>query len=351
MAQPASASVSAVAEVSDCLMMYGELDPVYSLEVTKYWFAQGCYNGLLMLRDLEQAEVKHSLAAHSGYIRALTIAPDIGGAATSEALLSASQDGTIKVWDVETAKQLHTYTGHNCAVDCVGTTPNNGTPLVVSGDVQGCVAVWGGGAGPGGNALKRKMRCHIGRILGLCAMDDGKRVATCSDDGIVKLIDTETAKVLAHYNVLSPQMCLASIEETGTLLSGGSDSRVYSFDVRTSVPYGVYTGGHSNVVVGVGHNGGRVYSVADDGVACQWDRGTGRLEHSYQGHTKGISSMKITKDGHLFTGSFDGTVRMWDNQGVVHRLQQKALLVDQEAKLKKKEPKVAKPEGKEKKKK
>jgi len=330
--------------MADCLMMYSDLDQVYSLDLTKHWFAQGCYNGILILRDLEQGAIKHSLTAHNGYIRSLAAisSPETG----AETLLSASQDGTLKLWDPESARCLQTMEGHNCAVDCV--SANAESKRACSGDVQGCIAVWDLRSSTQSKYL-RKLRVHVGRVMGCVMSRDGRRVSTASDDGTVKYIDTETSLVVAHYNVQSPQMCVATLPDEGAeqgrgmMVSGGSDGKVYSFDTRVKCAHGVYSGGHTDVIVAVGTlSSGRVFSAGDDGVTCQWSVATGGLEHSYHGHSKGITCMKITKDGHLFTGSYDGTVRHWDNLGVIYRLTTNALFIEQQKNEKKKKEKKKK---------
>eukprot|EP00760_Papus_ankaliazontas_P011929 PhM_4_TR1511/c0_g1_i1/m.102987 len=330
---------------TDVLMMFSDLDSVYSIELTKQWFAQGCHNGLLLLRDHEQGSILHNIAAHSGYIRGLSTvcrdesitryaAPAEGDDATASPpviedglLVSASQDGTLKVWDISTAKCLHTLSGHECCVECVAGAPRG--PHVVSGSVDGCVALWHAGEG----TLKRKFRTHVGRILGLSPFDDGRVVATASDDGMVKVVDLEHGKITSHFNLQVPQHCLTSAD--GVLYSGGGDGRVYTLDPRVSQPHGQLTGGHKDVVVGVSTHGTRVFSGGDDGIVCQWEMRSGALEHTYRGHSRAVSALRVSREGHLFTGSFDGTLRMWDNIGVTHRIEQRALAQEPVVKPKK----------------
>ena len=58
----------------------------------------------------------------------MTISPD------GKTLASASQDGTAKLWDLTTARFLHTLRGHASEVNCVAFAPDGQTLATASDD-------------------------------------------------------------------------------------------------------------------------------------------------------------------------------------------------------------------------
>ena len=43
-----------------------------------------------------------------------------------------------------------------------------------------------------------------------------------------------------------------------------------------------------------------------------WDIGTGEIKKSFDSHSDYVYAVEIAKNGHIVTGSRDGTVKIWD---------------------------------------
>ena len=72
--------------------------------------------------------------------------------------------------------------------------------------------------------------------------------------------------------------------------------------------------GHSGVVnsVAFAADGTRILTGSSDGTARLWETGSGRLLHSFEGHS-GVSSVAFAADGtRILTGSDDSTARLWE---------------------------------------
>jgi WD40 repeat protein len=54
--------------------------------------------------------------------------------------VSASEDGTIKVWDLGTGKELRTFSGHTAAVTGVAVSPDSHN--LASSSADGSVRIW-----------------------------------------------------------------------------------------------------------------------------------------------------------------------------------------------------------------
>jgi WD40 repeat protein len=57
---------------------------------------------------------------------------------------------------------------------------------------------------------------------------------------------------------------------------------------------------------------GLAVSGSWDGTVRVWDLSTGRLHATLEGHTGGVRAVAVTETGLAVSGSWDGTVRVWD---------------------------------------
>ena len=68
------------------------------------------------------------LAGHSGSVNGVAVTPD------GQCALSASDDKTLKVWDLETGAEIGTLAGHSGSVNGVAVTPDGGHAVSASWD-------------------------------------------------------------------------------------------------------------------------------------------------------------------------------------------------------------------------
>jgi WD40 repeat protein len=148
--------------------------------------------------------------------------------ASGTRLLTASADRTVRVWDVHTGALLTTMTGHLSAVQDAEFTPD--ASLVVSGSTDGSVRLWNAATGEQLRILHQSdqainavsispdasrvaaasTRClvldvarggvvldfapHNDTLWHLAFSPDGARLATCSWDGTIAIVDTRRRK-------------------------------------------------------------------------------------------------------------------------------------------------------------
>jgi hypothetical protein len=100
----------------------------------------------------------------------------------------------------------------------------------------------------------------------------------------------------------------------GRIASGSEDKMVRVWDARTGKELLTLTG-HGDPVRGVAFSpdGGRIASGSDDKTVKVWDTGTGQEALTLMGHAGGITSVAFSPDGmRLASGSLDKTVKVWD---------------------------------------
>ena len=112
---------------------------------------------------------------HGGRVRSVAFVPN------RHLVVSGSDDRTVRLWDEETAKEVHRFEGHTGPVTSVAASPDG--RLVLSGSEDGTTRLW---AVQTGKELCR-YRVPLFRILGVAFTPDGHQAISCGTDGTVRL--------------------------------------------------------------------------------------------------------------------------------------------------------------------
>ena len=97
-------------------------------------------------------------------------------------LASASFDATVKLWDVEAGRCLHTLAEHSDPVYSVAWSPNG--RFVASGSFDRCLHIWSVKDG----TLVKTFRGG-GGIFEVCWNAAGDKLAACFSDNTVAVLD------------------------------------------------------------------------------------------------------------------------------------------------------------------
>jgi WD40 repeat protein/serine/threonine protein kinase/tetratricopeptide (TPR) repeat protein len=239
---------SGISRVGELLAPWRRSEP--DLRRWEWYYLHGlCHRELLTLRG------------HGHGVISVAWSPD------GRRLASASDDQTVKVWEVATGKEILTLRGHTDRVESVAWSPD-GTRLA-SASWDATVKVWE--ATTGKDTLT--LRGHTNQVWSVAWSPDGTRLASASQDRTVKVWEAASGK------------------ETLTLR------------------------GHTNDVLSVawGPDGTRLASGSWDGTAKVWDTATGRKTLTLRGHTKEVWSVAWSPDGtRLASASADTTVKVWN---------------------------------------
>jgi WD40 repeat protein len=309
---------------------------------------------------------------HSDRVNALAYSPD------GSRLASCSKDYTVRIWDLGNGRELITYRGH-------GTQPDdptrNGTNVLGVTDVafhptdrkiivSSCgnqVHEWD----PETGKLLRTL-LHLGKtdkpIKTLAFRPDGKFLAVGSDDGILRVVATDTGKIVYTSPSRNARIEKVAYSSNGKMIALGDSAgqvAVYAPELPNPLamavqgvdlgevlgvaftadngavftcgrdqkarltagpkPDGTSAGntatrlrdflGHSGAVtcLAVNPGGDSLITGGEDKSVRVWEVASGKQLRSFQGHLTKVTAVATRPDGQqIASGSEDGAIRIWD---------------------------------------
>jgi WD40 repeat protein len=254
------------------------------------------------------------LRGHARHVVSVAFRPD------GKVLATADEGRAVRLWDAATGKELPPPAGHGWAGRCVAFSPD-GRLLALAGAPQDTLSLWDVATGTRLPRFGKDPR--FGYTAAFCP--DGKTLAVVGSDGILRLWDVATGRLLRTAGGLPD----------GVSRSGGIYPLAFSPDGRLVAAqsyhgevlglWEVATG--KQRVPGPGHDGPvQLLAASPDGrriVSRQeldptlwlWDTATGRPLHALRGHTTRVAAVAFSPDGKLLASggnSRDRTLRLWD---------------------------------------
>jgi eukaryotic-like serine/threonine-protein kinase len=267
--------------------------------------------GVVKVWEVETGRDVATFQNQVGAVLALTFSPD------GKTIMSSSlnEDNTFVVWDAKTGEVVRVVSGHTSHVHRLRYSPDGRIFASVSED--GWVKLWDAAT----FQEIRSFHAHPAPVLDVSFSPDGARFATAGQDGTIRVWYTATGAAVMDplRGHTGSALALAYSPDGKRIVSAGYDKTVRLWDAATG-KLKITLRGHNDMVWGVSfsHDGRKVVSAAFDKTARIWDA-TPREEHGGPGlftikdHTERVNTVAFSRDGrYLASGSWDYTVKLWD---------------------------------------
>lgn len=258
----------------------------------------------------DKAEIFVQLG-HSDYVQSLTFSQD------GKLLASGSGDKTIKLWDVETGREIRTMTT-NTGFTSVAFSPD-GRMLASAGGISNDVVLWS--VKDGRTVTKLRMEGDHNYLNDVAFSPDGTTVAAASH--IIQFFNAGTGRALRVIKNISKNGRINSIafSPDGKYLASGSgyasnnnrDNTVRLWDVKTGEEIHRFSG-HSRDVIRVSFSpdGRYLASYSEDKDIVIWDIKKREKAKTLKGHMYNRGSIAFSPDGRYIADADFHILRLWD---------------------------------------
>jgi WD40 repeat protein len=230
---------------------------------------------------------------HEKPIWSVAFSPD------GKSLVSGSDDGTVRLWDVGTGKERLCLRGHTRDVRAVAFAPAGRS--VASGGFDGTVRVWDANTGKG-----RIIGKHGHILFSVAFSPDGKLLASAGKDDPVRLWDVAEARQIRDFE----RQQTRKPRKTASSWMVGPGGKLRKIEERDL--------GRDRTVHGVcfSPDGRTLVSAESDGSVFLWEVETGKPRRDLEGHRGGVLAVAFAADGRtLASAGYDLTALVWDVTG------------------------------------
>jgi small GTP-binding protein len=252
----------------------------------------------------------HTLRGHSGEVSGLAFDRNGG------TLASAGDDGTIKLWDVQSGNLLRTLEGHEKHSPHVWSVAfEPGGEILASGS-GGAVSLW---AALNGQLLHTVSVHHSGRVMGVTfSPKDGTLAGGV--EGKLRLWDAKSGKLHGlrtldeHEESENEQTWSLVFDPRGEILACARDNQpVKLWEVHSGKLFRTLEGADDSLCVAFDQQGSTLASANYDGTVSLWDAHSGKLLRTLEGHTGSVCGIAFASNGRLLVSkSYDRTIRLWN---------------------------------------
>jgi WD40 repeat protein/3',5'-cyclic AMP phosphodiesterase CpdA len=263
--------------------------------------ASGHQSGYVRLWDLESGREIRRFEGHGNGIKSVAFSPN------GKHLASGGGDETVRLWDIESGRELQRFEERGDPVRSVAFSPNGKRLASADGTT---VRLWDVDSDRG----FRKFAWHGDLVRSVAFSPDGTRLASGGDDNIMRLWDVESGREIRRFEGHGNGVQSVAFSPDGRCLASGSHKTVRLWDVESGRALGTLKG-HGNWVLSVAFspNGKHLASGGGDETVRLWDIESGRELRQMERHEGSVRSVAFSPDGGcLASGSDDKTVRLWD---------------------------------------
>ena len=217
--------------------LFGHPGPVLAIAFSfdGKWLASGGSSAHeIRVQELSTDNAIHTLVGHIGRITDLAFG-------TNGQLVSSSEDGTVRLWDVDTQSEIRQFNdGAGQQTKSVDVSPNG--EFLIFGSSDRTLKLWEVNSG----RLLRRFEGHQDIVLSVAFSPDGQIIASGSADNTVRLWDISDGSLIKTLVGHTDRIWAIAFHPSGTQLASGSwdgTVRIWNIDEgakQIDVPFAVY---------------------------------------------------------------------------------------------------------------
>jgi len=257
----------------------------------------------LKVWNLERGTEKLSLEGHSDLIKAVVVTQD------GRQAISVSDDRTLRVWSLETGAVIQTINVYFDWLTALAVTPDG--RFAITGSHDHALKVWNLERGSEEHTLEG----HADRINAVAITQDGRFAVSASDDQTLRVWNlerwTEEYQLKGHTARVNS---LAITTDGRFAVSVSADDTLRVWDLASgreqrTISRAAYWG----TEIAVTPDGRYALCASEDNSLKVWDIEQGGEERTFKGHMDWVNAVTVTSDGHYaISASDDRTLKVWD---------------------------------------
>jgi hypothetical protein len=286
---------------------YGHVGRVFSIAFSPdgKTLLAGAWDGSIRLWDVATGKEVRQYAGHTGWVRSVAFAPD------GKTFASGGKDKIIRIWETATGKELRRFEGHRNWIQNLTFSPDG--KRLASRSMEGrTLRLW--------DVVTGREARRINRPSGITAhvfSPDSKFLAYCDVNGIV-LFDLAAGKEVWQFTDPNSWFVDLAFAPDGKTLSGFRHFAIYRWDTATGKalrPVDMREGGLGSIVFAP--DGRSMASTGGDHSIRIQEVLTRQERCRFRSLDNKPWTLAYSPDGRLLAqGSDDITVVLWDAAGL-----------------------------------